>query len=253
MLCDVMCINMRWHWRITLLNSAWVSQGPMSSAPPKPTLGILEDHTSCEFKQWSSLSHPKCIYMMWTPLVKSNNQRLLNGFLTQLTWFKRRSAPATWSPVLGGVQWPKGRPSVEAARVARLQSSLLMIVLRHTLERSPALKQSAKVWAFENQTNNEKMCQEAKKRNKNSLTLAFGGWKMKRAHSHLNMCAAWGKLLWDQELQWKWPRRSEKKAQSFTEISALHCSHRIPETNKESFRMSQRKNQHIEFIESKNI
>lgn len=219
-----MCINIRWHWRITLLNSAWVSQGPMSSAPPKPTLGILEDHTSSEFKQWSLFSHPKCIYMMWTPRSEIKQPKVFQSVLTQLTWFKRRSAPATWSPVLGGVQWPTGRPSVEAARVARLQSSLLMIVLRHTRERSPALKQSAKVWAFQNQTTTKIRVKKPKKRNKNSLTLTFGGWKMKRAHSHLNMCAAWGKLLWDQELQWKWPGRSEKKAQSLLR-SLLSIAH----------------------------
>lgn len=118
---------------------------------------------------------PKMYLHDVNPPSEIKQPKVFQSVLTQLTRFKRRSAPATWSPVLGGVQWPEGRPSVEAARVARLQSSLLMIVLRHTRERSPALKQSAKVWAFENQTTTKKCVKKQKKQK----LFDVGIWRMK--------------------------------------------------------------------------
>ena len=55
--------------------------------------------------------------------------KVFQSVLTQLTWFKRRSAPATWSPVLGGVQWPEGRPSThfQSIPVMKIAEKLRML------------------------------------------------------------------------------------------------------------------------------
>ena len=55
--------------------------------------------------------------------------KVFEWVLTQLTRFKTRSAPATWSPVLGGVQWPEGRPSThfQSIPVMKIAEKLRML------------------------------------------------------------------------------------------------------------------------------
>lgn len=255
----------------------------MSSAPPKPTLGILEDHTSSEFKQWSLFFPPKMYLHDVNPPTKNQTTKgfwwFLNGFLTQLTWFKRRSAPATWSPVLGGVQWPEGRPSThfQSIPVMKIAEKLRMLRKKQKMNylswSSMGCTQSLHCWwwskahtrkisrteaicksvGLSEPNNNEKMCQKAEKRNKDSSTLTFGGWKMKRAHSHLKHVCSLGKATVRS-------RASMKVAQEVWNQGAIFywdlCSPLLTSHswNKQGiFSNVAEKKKHIEFIESKHI